>query len=86
LTILRNCRRAMPTGSRVIFEPILFEGAEAGVGAALDLVMLVTFGGRLRTEADLGELLDAAGLRLTRIILAPPLALAEAVPAAGPGA
>jgi hypothetical protein len=66
-------------GRLLIFEPLLPEGSEVSVAPALDVLILVVFGGRLRTQAELGGLLDSAGFRLHRVAPAPPLALVEAI-------
>lgn len=71
LTILRNCRGAMDTNSRLaIVEFVLPERmAEdpASVPAALlDLIMLAYAGGRERTKAEFTDLLQLAGLRIER--------------------
>ncbi len=71
--ILENCRRAMPAGGRLLLvEPLM--PATAGTSpfhqamARVDLSMLVTHGARERTETELRALLDAAGLRVERIV------------------
>jgi hypothetical protein len=47
----------------------------------LDLNMLVMNGGRERTQAEFGALLDAAGYKLTRIIpTMAPQSVIEAIP------
>jgi hypothetical protein len=83
LTILRNIRQAMPDEARLLlFEPVLPEGDQPHIARALDLLMLVALGGKVRTEAELSRLLEAAGLRLNRVIAtAAPMAVVEAVPA-----
>jgi hypothetical protein len=83
LTILRNCRQAIPdTGRLLIFEPVLPEGSGPHLAKTLDLIMLVVLGGRVRTPAEHGELLAAAGFRLTRLVTtAGPFAVVEAHPA-----
>jgi O-methyltransferase domain len=81
LTILRNTRQAMPDEARLLlFEPVLPEGDEPHITRALDLLMLVVLGGQVRTEAELSRLLEAAGLRLNRVIpTTSPMAVVEAV-------
>jgi len=82
-TILRNCRKAMPDGARlVIIERLLPERASNDPAAImLDLHMMAITGGRARSLEDFERLLSAAGLRLEK---ATPtnsgLALIEAVP------
>ena len=82
LTILRNTRLAMPDHARLLlFEPVSPAGDEPHIAKTLDLIMLVLLGGQMRTEAQLSGLLEAAGLRLTRVIATPSLgAVIEAVP------
>jgi hypothetical protein len=69
-TILSHCRRAMaPDGKVLIVEIVVSDRPEAAFSKMLDLEMLVmTTGGRERTEPEFGELLQAAGLRMTRIV------------------
>lgn len=68
--ILTNCQAAVAsTGCVLLAELVLPEGAAPSMGKLADLVMLVmTSGGRERTEAQYRALLDRAGLRLTRIV------------------
>ena len=68
--ILALCRRVMPARGRLlIIEAILRPGNEADYGKYMDLMMLVaTEGGRERTVAEYGVLLDATGFRLTRVV------------------
>lgn len=73
IAILKNCREAMtPTARLLIFERVMPACAEHGRCAEaylLDLEMLVlTPGGRERTEVEFRALLDAAELRVTRIV------------------
>ena len=69
LTILKNVKRAMKQGGRVL----LVEGVIAGrnqpdLGKLLDVEMLVSPGGKERTADEYKELFARAGLRLTRIV------------------
>jgi O-methyltransferase domain len=67
--ILRNCRQAMNTGSRLlIIETVLPPDNTPHPGKMVDIVMLVAAGGQERTEQEYGTLLSKAGLRLTRIV------------------
>ncbi len=67
--ILRNCGRAVGPGGRVLLaEMVIPPGNDPHVGKLLDLEMLIMVGGRERTEAQFRELLDGAGLRLTRVV------------------
>ncbi|MDX3640007.1 methyltransferase [Streptomyces sp. MB09-02B] len=70
LTILRNCRTAVPDHGRLlVMEPLMPERAE-DLGPAhgivtTDMDLLVTTGGRVRSEGDFAALFEAAGFRLT---------------------
>jgi hypothetical protein len=67
--ILKNCRDAMPADGRVlIIEAVLQPGAATSFSKFIDLNMLVMTGGRERTESEYRMLLEAAGLRLARLI------------------
>ena len=81
-TILGRIREAMAPGGRVlIVEQVIPPGNDPFPGKLLDLNMLVmTEGGRERTPADYNQLLQSAGLRLSRIVpTASPLSVVEAV-------
>ena len=67
--ILRNCRRAMADGGRVlVVESVVPTGRRPSATKVHDLEMLVFMpGGRERTRAEYRELLTAAGLRLSRV-------------------
>ena len=84
--ILRNCRRAMaPQATLFIIERIAPEHfcespRDQGI-ARSDLNMLVGTGGRERTETQYRELLDAAKLRITRLLaLGDPYSVIAAAP------
>jgi hypothetical protein len=69
VAILSNCRSAMAKGGRVLLvEAVIQPGTATSFSKCMDLNMLVMTGGRERTEAEYGALLDSAGLRLTRVI------------------
>ena len=70
VTILRNCRAAMGRQSRVlVIEHVLEPGNAPSWGKMLDLQMLLlSAGGRERSEAEFRRLLASAGLRLERIV------------------
>jgi hypothetical protein len=70
VTLLSNCRKAMAPGARVlIVEGIVTDAPDAAFLKLLDLEMLVmTTGGRERTRAEFGALLQKAGLELTRVV------------------
>ena len=73
IAILRSCHRAMPAhGKLLIVEgvyPRRIDQSLASRGAAAnDVNMLVSTGGRQRSEAEFCSLYDAAGFTLTRIV------------------
>lgn len=69
LTVLRKCRKAMPSNAKVlIVDMIVPEAASPSFSKLLDLNMMAMTGGRERTKAEFHALLDAADYRLTRII------------------
>jgi hypothetical protein len=85
--ILSNCRRAMtPEGTLLIVERVMPEKAEQGRAEddyLLDLEMLVvTPGGRERTEAEFQAILRTAGFGPARVIpTAAPVSILEVRPA-----
>jgi SAM-dependent methyltransferase len=70
VAVLRNCRRVMrPQGRLLLVEAVIPPGNTPHPGKLSDVHMLVmTTSGRERTEAEYRALLDAAGLKLTRIV------------------
>jgi hypothetical protein len=69
LRILRNCRKAMAPGGRVLINEMVLRPSNAPFyGFWTDVNMLVLLGGRERTDAEYRALLDSAGLRMTRIL------------------
>ena len=70
LRILRNCRRVMPSGGRLLTIELVIGSANAGTfGAFLDLEMLVmSAGGRERTAEEYRALYEASGFRLERVV------------------
>jgi len=78
--ILGNCRAAMrPDGRVLIVDFVLRPINEPDIGRLFDLEMLVlTEGGKERTEADFTSVLAAAGLRLDRLVPLGGLSLIEA--------
>jgi hypothetical protein len=81
IKILQNIHRAMNDDGKVlIVEMVVPEGNEPSPAKGLDIVMLTIEGGKERTEKEYKELLDAAGLHLTRIIpTRSPFSIVEAV-------
>jgi hypothetical protein len=70
ITILRNCRDAMlERGKVLIIEPVILPDAHASLSKFADLAMLVmSEGGRERTEEEFRTLLTAGGFELTRVV------------------
>src|SRR5262245_10281537 len=81
---LRNCRRAMVDGARLLLvEMVLPAGNAPHPSKLMDLLMLLgTRGGRERTEAEFESLVARAGFTLNRIVRTPsPYSVVEALPA-----
>ena len=78
--LLANCRDAMePDGRVLLVENLVSNAQEAAFVKLLDLEMLVVTGGRERTEAEFGALLQRAGLTLSRVVrTASPVVVIEA--------
>jgi O-methyltransferase domain len=67
-TILTNCRRAMRAGVRLlVIERIVPHGNQPHESKFMDLNMLITTGGRERTEHQYRALFERSGLRLDQI-------------------
>jgi hypothetical protein len=84
IRILDNCRHAMNEGGRVLIAEIVLPARnEPSPGKWLDLTMLVmTHGGRERTESEYRDLLGRAGFKLTRVAQTQgAISLIEGVPA-----
>ena len=81
LRILKQCRRAMDQGTRLLLvDCVITDSCEPRFSKLLDLQMLVVTGGLERTEARFTELLAAAQFRVTKIIrTAVPESIVEAV-------
>jgi ubiquinone/menaquinone biosynthesis C-methylase UbiE len=71
ITILKKIKKAMNTGGRVLLvEGVIEPANQPDFGKLMDIEMLVSPGGKERTEEEYKELFAKAGLRLTRIIKA----------------
>nr|WP_241833336.1 methyltransferase [Streptomyces caatingaensis] len=67
VALLRNCRRALRPGGRVlVVDAVVPEDASPHRAKALELMTMASLVGRERTEADFRALFEAAGLRLAR--------------------
>jgi hypothetical protein len=82
VTILSNCRDAMPAKGRVLVaDAVVPPGDKADWGKLLDIQMMVVVSGKERTKDEFAALFKRAGLKLTRVIPTRcPLSLVEAVP------
>ena len=66
--MLRNCRNAMkPRGKVLVVEIVVPAGNDPSFAKWMDL-MMVTYGGKERSEKQYRQLFAAAGLELTRIV------------------
>jgi hypothetical protein len=83
IRILRNCRRAMAPGGRLLtIDHVIQPGNDYDFGRTSDLAMLVAFGGQERTEPEYRDLLERGGFRLVSVKpLSVPVALLESAPA-----
>ena len=85
--ILRLCRDALPARGRLLIVEGLYPARidaslESRGAAANDVNMLVSTGGRQRSEAEFRELFGSAGFALSRIVPTPArVAVIEGVPA-----
>jgi ubiquinone/menaquinone biosynthesis C-methylase UbiE len=70
IAILKQCHKVMPANGKILVaEQVIPPGNEPFRGKFLDLNMLVmTPGGRERTEAEYRALFEKAGFKLTRIV------------------
>jgi len=83
-TILQLMREALPSHGRVLVcDMVVSEDPGPTPAKMLDIEMLVmTVGGKERTEEEFRDLFASAGLRLSRIVpTARPICVVEAVPA-----
>jgi hypothetical protein len=80
--ILRNCRRAVaPGGKLLVMDSLVMPSNQPDPAKWIDLNMLVLLRGRERTEAEFEQLYRRAGLRVTRIVAATRISIVEGVPA-----
>lgn len=79
--ILQNIAVAMAPAAKVlVVDMIVPAGNEPGPAKLVDMQMIVTTGGKERSEAEFRELLSRAGLKLTRVIpTMSPMSIIEAV-------
>jgi hypothetical protein len=83
-TMLRLVREQLPPNGRVlVFELVVSDDPGPTPAKMLDIEMLVmTVGGKERTEREFAELFASAGLKLNRVVTTPtPTCVIEAVPA-----
>lgn len=83
VAILKRVREACGSRSRLLLlEMVVEDGPEPSFGKLGDVVMLLVMGGRERTKAEFGEILQAAGFRLETVHpTRSPTSVVEAVPA-----
>lgn len=83
ITILKNIKQAMNAGGRVLLvEGVIEPANQPDFGKLMDIEMLVSPGGKERTEEEYKDLFASAGLRLIRIIKTQsPYSVIEAVEA-----
>ena len=76
IAILHNCHRVMEPGAKLlviegVYPDRIDQSLESRGAAANDVNMLVSTGGRQRSEAEFRSLYDAAGFNLNRVIPTP---------------
>jgi SAM-dependent methyltransferase len=83
LAILRNCRRALADGGRLLLvEAVVPEGNDPSFSKWMDLQMLIMTGGRERAAAEYRALLARAGFEMTAVVpTESPVSIVEAVKA-----
>ena len=80
-TILKSCRRAMsPQAKLLVIENVMPAHNASSFHKLLDLSVMVTFPGRLRTEAELQDFLTATGFKVGNIFRLPFISVIEARP------
>jgi len=82
IRILRNCRRATKLGGTIlVVEVVIGSASDSRFAKLLDLEMLViTQGGRERTEEEFRKLYEVSGFSLTRIVpTGAPVSIVEGV-------
>jgi ubiquinone/menaquinone biosynthesis C-methylase UbiE len=79
--ILKSCRRAMSRKAKLlVIENVMPSRNASPFHKLLDLSIMVTFPGRLRTEAELQDLLAATGFKAGNISRLPFISVIEALP------
>jgi hypothetical protein len=69
IAILRNCRKAMAPGGRVlVVEHVVPESRGPHIAKFMDINMMINTSGRERTERQFTQLFAAAELRLQRVV------------------
>jgi len=72
ITILKSCRNALrPEDRLLVMDAVLKPGNGPDLNKALDVGIMALTRGRERTQADFERIFEAAGISLTRIIVAP---------------
>ena len=79
--ILRNCRAAMQGNGKVlVVDGVVPEGDAPDFSKLLDIEMMMLPGGKERTQREFAALFAQAGLKLSRIVQTPMIAIVEGVP------
>lgn len=80
--LLRTCRQALnPDGRILVIDTVIAPDNQPHQGKVLDLLLMVSMGGRERTEDDFRRLFADAGLQLVRTVATPaPVSIVEAAP------
>jgi hypothetical protein len=72
VTILNNCRKALPQhGKLLLVEWNIAPGNGNAFGKLVDVQLMVSTGGRVRTQAEYAALYQKAGFELSRVIELP---------------
>jgi O-methyltransferase domain/Dimerisation domain len=80
--ILRRCRDAVAKNGRVVVvDAVVPSGNQPHLSKTIDILMMVLFDGRERTESEFRDLFARSGLKLTRVVPTPAtLSIVEGVP------
>lgn len=69
IKIFKNIRQVIPpNGKLLLFEAVVPDSSEPHFSKFMDLIMLTMTGGRERTAAEYGALVEKAGFKMTRVV------------------